>query len=265
MLAFLEADHPVLAKASTPFFIGLRGAVPFFACDISAWEPPADQRPDAVGFVDASLQQHPLIAPTMAFAELRSVMATLPPFEAELVASAKALFSWHDTHGFCARCGAKSEVALGGWQRHCPACKTQHFPRTDPVVIMLITRGNQLLLGRSPGWPEGMYSLLAGFVEPGETIENAVRREVAEETGIEVGRVRYLASQPWPFPTSLMIGCAGEAQSEVIRHDPVEIEDALWISREGLAEVFAGRNERIRQPRRGSIAAFLMAEWLAGR
>lgn len=263
-LAFLAPTHPVVVAASL-FFIGLRDGAACFACDLSSWEPAPDQVADAVAFVDPTLQRHPLIDPAMAFAELRSVMALLSPFEAEVVASAKALVAWHDTHGFCARCGAKSVMVHGGWQRRCPVCSAAHFPRTDPVVIMLVTRGNQVLLGRSPGWPEGMFSLLAGFLEPGETIENAVRREVMEEAGIAVGRVRYLASQPWPFPASLMIGCAAEAQSETIDHDPVEIEEALWISREDLAEVFAGRNARIKPPRRGSIAAYLMAEWLAGR
>ena len=264
-LGFLAVTHPVLSGGAALFFIGLSGGVPFFACDLSAWDPEADQRPDTAAFVDPTLQRHPLIDGGFAFTELRSVMALLSPFEAEVVASAKALVGWHDTHGFCARCGAKSEMVHGGWQRRCPACSAAHFPRTDPVVIMLVTRGNRVLLGRSPGWPEGMFSLLAGFLEPGETIENAVRREVMEEAGIAVGRVRYLASQPWPFPASLMIGCAAEAQGDTIRHDPVEIEEALWISREDLADVFAGRNARIKPPRRGSIAAYLMAEWLAGR
>ena len=249
-LGFLAPSHPALAQASL-FFIGLREGAACFACDLSSWEPPPDQEPAGQGFSDPTLQHHPLIDGGSAFTELRSVMALLSPFEAEVVASAKALVGWHDTHGFCARCGAKSEMVHGGWQRQCPACSAVHFPRTDPVVIMLVTRGNRVLLGRSPGWPEGMFSLLAGFLEPGETIENAVRREVMEEAGIAVGRVRYLASQPWPFPASLMIGCAAEAQSDTIRHDPVEIEEALWISREDLADVFAGRNDRIKPPRRG--------------
>jgi NAD+ diphosphatase len=130
---------------------------------------------------------------------------------------------------------------------------------------MLVTRGNQVLLGRSHAWPEGMYSLLAGFVEPGETLEAAVRREVAEETDIEVGAVRYLASQPWPFPASLMVGCAAEALSDQIVIDPAELQDALWISREDMVVVMAGEHPVIKPSRRGSIAHFLLANWLADR
>ncbi|WP_210529363.1 NAD(+) diphosphatase [Rubellimicrobium arenae] len=197
--------------------------------------------------------------------ELRSVMARLSPRDAELAATAKAVLGWHRSHGFCAACGAASGITQSGWRRDCPACGTQHFPRTDPVVIMLITRGNDLLLGRSPGWPEGMHSLLAGFIEPGETVEAAVRREVWEEAGVRVGRVGYLASQPWPFPASLMLGCRGEALSHEISVDPKELESALWVSRERLARAFMGQDEAIRAPRHGSIAAFLMQGWLADR
>jgi NAD+ diphosphatase len=199
------------------------------------------------------------------WADLRSVMGGLSRRDAELAATAKAVLGWHSSHGFCAACGQPSRVTQGGWRRDCPACGTQHFPRTDPVVIMLITRGNDLLLGRSPGWPEGMHSLLAGFIEPGETVEAAVRREVWEEAGVHVGRVGYLASQPWPFPASLMLGCRGEALSQEISVDPNELESALWVSRERLLRVFRGEDEAIRAPRVGAIAGFLMREWLADR
>ena len=130
---------------------------------------------------------------------------------------------------------------------------------------MLITRGNDVLLGRSPGWPEGMHSLLAGFMEPGETVEAAVRREVWEEAGVRVGRVDYLASQPWPFPASLMLGCRGEALSEEITLDPHELEAALWVSRERLMRVFLGEDPQIRAPRVGAIAGFLLRKWLEDR
>jgi len=149
--------------------------------------------------------------------------------------------------------------------RACPDCGARHFPRTDPVVIMLITHGNSVLLGRSPHWPEGMFSLLAGFVEPGETIEAAVRREVWEEAGVRVGAVDYLASQPWPFPASLMFGCRGAALSTEIVLDPVELEAAHWVSRERLMDVFAGRDEAITPARPGAIAHFLLRRWLADR
>ena len=154
-------------------------------------------------------------------------------------------------------------MSEGGWQRKCPACGAHHFPRTDPVVIMLITNGNSVLMGRSPQWPEAMYSLLAGFVEPGETIEAAVRREVLEESGVVVGEVRYLSSQPWPFPNSLMFGCQGFATSTEITIDPVEIEDAMWVSREAMMEATAGHNPAMRPARKGSIARFLIERWLA--
>jgi NAD+ diphosphatase len=154
---------------------------------------------------------------------------------------------------------------MGGWQRNCPACGAHHFPRTDPVVIMLVTRVNAVLMGRSPGWPEGMYSLLAGFVEPGETLEAAVRREVFEEAGVRLGRVGYLASQPWPFPASLMFGCRAEALTEEITIDPAEIEAARWVPREEMLTVLAGRHPELRAPRRGAIAAFLIEAWLADR
>ena len=154
-------------------------------------------------------------------------------------------------------------MIAAGWQRACQACDARHFPRTDPVVIMLITLGNSVLMGRSPHWPEGMYSLLAGFVEPGETIEAAVRREVFEEAGIKVGEVRYLASQPWPFPNSLMFGCQGFATSDDITIDPVEIENAFWVTREDMMAATAGQRPDMRPARQGSIARFLIEKWLA--
>ncbi|MEM9425636.1 MAG: NAD(+) diphosphatase, partial [Pseudomonadota bacterium] len=208
---FLPSDHPAFQVASEPpVFLGIDGRTPRFARDISAFQPGSDT--ETVGqFTDPSEQRHPDVADTQVFAELRANMVHLAPRAAELVASGKALIEWHRTHRFCAQCGGASNMIEAGWQRACPACGARHFPRTDPVVIMLITRGNSVLMGRSPHWPEGMYSLLAGFVEPGETIEAAVRREVFEEAGIKVGEVRYLASQPWPFPNSLMFGCEGIA------------------------------------------------------
>lgn len=265
-LVRLSYGHPALTDSTGEFiFLGLDEGQAVFACDISAWEPP-DQDLELVGqFIDPSEQIHPDLAEGHVFAELRSVMAQLSPRDAELVATAKALFNWHDSHGFCAKCGGKSDMTMAGWQRNCVVCNAPHFPRTDPVVIMLITCGNQLLLGRSPGWPEGMYSTLAGFIEPGETLEAAVRREVLEESGISVGAVTYLASQPWAFPSSLMFGCHGEALSSEITIDPEEIEDAFWINREDLMQVMAGEHPKISAARQGSIAQFLMTNWLADR
>ncbi|MFT4150791.1 MAG: NAD(+) diphosphatase [Paracoccaceae bacterium] len=264
-LGWVPADSPVLSGAAPAVFLGLDEGTARFAADISDWSPEAGAAGIEAGFFDGSTQHHPALPADQVFAELRGVMAALSPRDAELAATAKALVHWHRSHGFCAACGARSIPAMAGWQRDCPACGAHHFPRTDPVVIMLITRGNSLLLGRSPGWPEGMYSLLAGFIEPGETVEAAVRREVAEETGVAVGAVRYLASQPWPFPASLMIGCAGEATSEDIQRDPAELEDALWMTREEVAEALAGSHPTVRPARPGSIARFLISAWLADR
>ena len=264
-LARLPLTHPALQQAGVPLFLGREGAAGLWAMDLSGWTPASDETPPPGAFYDPSEQRHPLLPDDQIFVELRGVMSRLTARDAELAATAKAVTGWHDTHGFCSRCGVASAVTMAGWQRTCPACATHHFPRTDPVVIMLITHGNALLLGRSPGWPDGMYSLLAGFIEPGETIEAAVRREVLEEAGIAVGAVGYLASQPWPFPASLMLGCRGEAVSTAITLDPVELQAALWVSRERLAQIFEGHDPEIKPPRQGAIAHFLMQNWLADR
>jgi len=260
-LAWLPASHPLAGQVQTALFLGM-DEQPAFAQDISAWQP-VEPAPGEAGFFDTSVQGHPDLPEAQMFHELRAVMAALTPREAELAATARALLEWHRTHGFCATCGVASVVTNAGWQRNCPACQAQHFPRTDPVVIMLITRGNAVLLGRGPTWPEGMYSLLAGFVEPGETIEAAVRREVFEESAIVVGQVGYLASQPWPFPASLMIGCHGEALTDAITVDPDELQDARWVTREELVSAFAGTHPLIKPSRKGAIARFLMDRWLA--
>ena len=264
-LAWVTADSPVLAHGTTTVFLGLDDGIARFATDISAWTPEAGAAGIEAAFADPGAQHHPALPDDQLFIELRAIMAELSPRDAELAATAKALIHWHQSHGFCAACGTRSQVSTAGWQRECPGCGAHHFPRTDPVVIMLITRGNSLLLGRSRAWVAGMYSLLAGFVEPGETIEAAVRREVAEETGIRVGPVRYLASQPWPFPASLMVGCAGEALDTTITLDPVELEDAMWLTREEVAAAFAGDTPSISMARPGSIARFLIEAWLADR
>ncbi len=263
-LALVAMDHPVLGEGNGLLFLGMgeRGA-PLFACDISAWQPEELDHMALGQFLDPSEQHHPSLPDSQVFGELRRLMTRLNRGDAEIAATAKALFGWHATHGFCAVCGAPSKVSHGGWQRTCPDCSSHHFPRTDPVIIMLITHGNSVLMGRSPGWPEGMFSLLAGFVEPGETLEAAVRREVMEEAGVPVGAVGYLASQPWPFPASLMIGCAGAALSRDLTIDPVEIEQALWITRDDMMMVFAGQHPVMKPPRSGAIAHFLLKNWLA--
>ena len=262
-LGWVASDSVVLHHAGPPVFLGLDDDTPCFAADISDWMPEAGAEAVGAGFLDPSVQRHPGLPDRFGFAELRAVMLRLTPREAELAATAKAVLQWHRSHGFCAMCGAASKPVMAGWQRSCPSCGAQHFPRTDPVVIMLVTHGNRALMGRSPGWPEGMYSCLAGFVEPGETVEAAVRREVFEEAGVRLGPVRYLASQPWPFPASLMLGCQAEALTDDITLDPAELEHALWITREDMVAVMAGTHPQIKPARKGAIAHFLIQNWLA--
>ncbi|MGY3438658.1 MULTISPECIES: NAD(+) diphosphatase [unclassified Marinovum] len=263
-LVQLPLDHAALRDAGPDaILLGRDDGRHVFAFDLSPWEPEALDDATLGLFVDQSIQRHPALPDSHGFAELRTIMTRLSPRDAELAASAKAIFGWHESHRFCSRCGDPSEISCAGWQRTCPTCNGHHFPRTDPVVIMLITEGNSVLMGRSPGWPEGMYSLLAGFVEPGETMEAAVRREVMEEAGIPVGAVDYLASQPWPFPASLMLGCRGEALGREITLDPVELEDAMWVSREDIATAFAGEHPVLKPARKGAIAHFLLRNWLA--
>lgn len=266
-LVRLGADHPVVQDAAeAALFLGRDVGGPVFCADVSDWDPAQDGEalPDG-SFFDMTLQRHPLVPDAEGFADLKACMTQLSARDAELAAMARGLLSWHRTHRFCARCGAPSTVAQAGWQRFCPACDARHFPRTDPVVIMLVTRGNRALLGRGLSWPEGMFSCLAGFMEPGETIEAAVRREVAEETGIRVGGVAYLASQPWAFPGSLMIGCHGAALSDEITLDPTELAGARWVTREELAAAFAGEVPGLMPARKGAIAQFLLSNWLADR
>lgn len=263
-LILLPLDHPVI-KGRPMSLLGREAGRLIYGVDISDWQPEGLDPAALTAFFDQSEQAHPDLPLETCFADLRRIMTLLNRREAELAASAKALKFWQDGHEYCGRCGSRSEIVMSGWQRSCPTCKAQQFPRTDPVVIMLITRGNQVLLGRSHIWPKGMYSLLAGFIEPGETIEAAVRREVREETGITVGHVDYMASQPWAFPGSLMIGCRGEATSREIVIDHDELEDALWLSREDMLDVFAGRNPELFAARKGSIAHFLLHTWLADR
>jgi NAD+ diphosphatase len=174
--------------------------------------------------------------------DLRSLAmeGAMPPDHLGAFAQARSLSYWHQRHQFCANCGAKTEMVSGGYRRDCAACKTQHFPRTDPVAIMLVINGERCVLGRKPMFATGQFACLAGFIEPGETIEDAVRRETREESGIVVGRVRYFASQPWPFPSTLMIGCHCEALSEKITVDETELEDCRWFERAEVRRMIAG-------------------------
>lgn len=182
---------------------------------------------------------------------IRDIMRNgeLPPELLSIIAQGRSLTNWHARHGFCANCGAKTEMADAGYRRHCPSCKADHFPRTDPVVIMAVRHSGKILLARQKSWDPGMFSAVAGFMEPGETIEQAVAREVLEETGIEVSKVTYIASQPWPFASSLMIGAVAEAKETKITMDEVELEQARWFS---FAEV---RQMLVRQHPEGLTAS----------
>ena len=182
----------------------------------------------------------------------------LPP-----LAEGKALLTWHARHRFCSNCGSASNPVEGGWRRDCPACHAPHFPRTDPVVIMLPVAGDRCLLGRSYRFQRAMWSCLAGFVEPGEAIEDAVRRETREEAGIVCGQVRYFASQPWPFPTSLMIGCHAQALSQEIVVDRGELEDARWFEREEVAAMLLQRHrDGLTTPPSVAIAYHIIRAWV---
>jgi NAD+ diphosphatase len=204
--------RPVIAAGNTLIFLGLRDGLAYFALDATGAQIPCHGE-----------------GVTM---DARAAAALIGEGEAAILAEARSLIDWHARHRFCAQCGTPSVPASGGWVRHCPSCSAHHFPRVDPVVIMLAVRGERCLLGRGRRRVGSRFSCLAGFMEPGETLEEAVRREVLEESSIRVGRVRYLASQPWPFPSSLMIGCLGEALTEEITIDPEELGEARWFERD---------------------------------
>jgi NAD+ diphosphatase len=197
--------------------------------------------------------------------DLRSiaVQGLVAPDHLPPIAEAKAVLHWHARHRFCANCGAATQVTQCGWRRDCASCKAQHFPRTDPVVIMLAIKGDRCVLGRSARFVPTMWSCLAGFIEPGESIEDAVRRETREEAGIATGRVKYFASQPWPFPTSLMIGCYAEALSEEIIVDREELEGARWFDRDEVAAMLMRKHPQgLTAPPGVAIAHHIVRGWV---
>jgi NAD+ diphosphatase len=247
---FPVKDYPGAGSDQEMIFLGLDNGAPRFAVEIPAQlTEPLNLQEDVVLIDQRSVAVQDLFDGTT-----HGAMAT-----------AKALMFWHRTHGFCGQCGKPSVVAKAGWQRNCPACGAQHFPRTDPVVIMLAVDGERCLLGRQSRFAPGWYSCLAGFVEPGETIEAAVRREVKEEADIEVGAVDYLFSQPWPFPESLMIGCLAQAKSEKITVDTSELEDVRWFSREDVRLMIAGTHpDGLHVPVKMSIASHILGVWANG-
>jgi NAD+ diphosphatase len=216
-------------------FLGLGDGRAHFAIDATG----ANVSPD----VDTDLVDVRVLAPAIAVGE------------AAILAEARSLLDWHARHRFCAQCGSPTKVSSAGWVRRCPACRASHFPRTDPVVIMLAIHGDRALLGRNRRRAGARFSCLAGFVEPGETLEEAVRREVREESGIRCGRVRYLAAQPWPFPSSLMIGFLAEALTEEITVDPEELAEARWFPRDEIREMVARAAAGIDDPAQASLPA----------
>jgi NAD+ diphosphatase len=227
--------------APEPYLLGLDAAGPLFAVDVDA-AAPGGERPArliAAGLPRGSGAERPAPASGPRPVALREAVAVLPRDEGGLVAYTAALLNWHRRHGFCAACGTRTEITEGGLVRACPRCGTTHHPRTDPVVIMLAVDGDRVLLGRAPSWPPRRYSALAGFVEPGEPLEEAVVREIGEESGVVVGPPRYVASQPWPFPTSLMLGFIAPWISGEPRAQEDELQDVRWFSREEVAAAAA--------------------------
>jgi NAD+ diphosphatase len=211
-------------------FLGInkRGKA-LFAADISSVKDP---------------EQHAALKGLGGFEDLASLanQGSITPTELAIMAQAKSMLDWHNRHQFCSVCGAKSTLADAGYKRQCSSCKAEHFPRTDPVVIMLPTHGDKCFLGRQKAWPKGMYSALAGFVEPGESIEEAVAREIDEEASIKVSRVSYHSTQPWPYPSSLMIGCMAEADSDAFEIDGIELSDGRWFTRDEARDILAGKS-----------------------
>jgi NAD+ diphosphatase len=217
----------VLAADGAPcIFLGLDGDRAVFAVDITAADNPTKEGPLAgLGF----------------FRDARAAGQMVSIKEAAIIAQAKALIDWHQRHGFCPKCGAPTRLMDAGYRRLCDKCNSEHFPRVDPVVIMLATDGDACLIGRGKLFPQGMFSALAGFIEPGETIEEAVRRELMEEASVKVGEVSYWATQPWPFPSSLMIGCFAKATSRDVKVDQSELAELRWIERSVARELIEGK------------------------
>ena len=195
------------------------------------------------------------------FEDLRSIALDLPPTEAAIASTAKGVFEWRRRHRRCAVCGEPTRAADGGWKRVCEACEAEHFPRTDPVVIMLPYHGERCMLGRQESWPPGMFSALAGFLEPGEAIEEACARELEEEAGLHAVRVRYHSSQPWPYPSSLMIGLLAEVEDEEGRPDQPELSEVRWFTREEARALLAGQIEGVFCPPPSAIAHQLIRAW----
>jgi NAD+ diphosphatase len=231
-------------------FLGLDGDRAVFAIDVSEATDPANVGPLAgLGY----------------FRDARVAASMVSLKDAAIIAQAKAMIDWHQRHGFCPRCGAATKIMDAGYRRLCGKCNAEHFPRVDPVVIMLATYGETCLVGRGKQFPPGMFSALAGFVEPGETIEEAVRRELMEEASVKVGEVTYYATQPWPFPSSLMIGCFAKAESRDAKVDENELAEVRWLERSIARELIEGKQvDGVRVPPPIAIAHHLIKTWALG-
>lgn len=262
-------------RANGARLLRLDGLVPLLDDrDRLQWDPLPGPAAETVflGLVDgealfAAVPESGDLAPAYASREVGPLLGRMTPEDLATYGGARSLVDWHARHRFCARCGAATRLAKGGWQRDCTACDAQHFPRVDPVAIMLVEHRDKLLLGRQARFPPHSYSALAGFVEPGESIEDAVRREVFEEAGVRVGEVRYVSSQPWPFPSQLMIGCLGLAEGTALDIDLTELEDARWFARAEVAEALElGRDSPgLVAPPEQAIAHHLLRWWLENR
>lgn len=246
------------------FVPGERGGLMWEALD------PTDERPPLLLGIDDAGAPRFVRAPAPGAridARSRTVMRLLPllsPEEAALYGGARSLVDWHARHGYCAVCGQATAPFRGGWGRQCGTCRAEHFPRVDPVVIMLAEYDGRVLLGRQPGFPPGFFSALAGFVEPGESLEEAVARELFEEAGIQVSSVSYVASQPWPFPSSLMIGCRATALDPALTLDETELEAAMWVDRAEVRAALAGEmGASFMAPPPLAIARHLLEDWVA--
>jgi NAD+ diphosphatase len=266
-LAFLKHDDSfwsefTLANINFGYFVGYQNQTPIFYHDISDWDDPKAEESKLTSFYDDSRNYHPALHPFHAFCELRSIMTILPKSDAAILASVKGIYEWNKVNNFCSKCGNPTITVLSGWEKVCNSCNSKHFPRTDPVVIMLVYDGDNVLLGRSAAWPKGMFSCLAGFMEPGESIEAAVARETFEETSITVENIRYITSQPWPFPASLMIGCIAKATSKNITVDHDELEDARWFNKNEISEAIKTKGTWW-PARKGSIARYLINQWVS--
>jgi len=236
-----------------------------------AWQPFAPLPPQEtllLGLIDGIprfARIDPEAAPARRWPELMALLDSLEPGEAGVYAAARSLLDWHARHRFCANCGVGTAPHHAGWGRLCPACATEHYPRTDPVVIMLAQYEGRILVGRQPSFAAGRYSALAGFVEVGESIEEAVARELHEEAGVVATRIRYVASQPWPFPSQLMVACIADVADDALTLDMAELEDAKWVDRSQVEAALRGDGDAVfGAPPRYAIANSLFNAWLAG-